>query len=136
MLKTSNQFTNIVISSHIAHTSPTSSTHVGEFLLASASHVGGIHMNEKTRCVRCKPKFLCRLCKGDHLTCLCPATAVVQEAWSFPGGPSGFELSLSSQPSLVDTIVMPMQYSADTPIPLRVDASLDLVVSHPIQETA
>jgi hypothetical protein len=60
-------------------------------------------MIEKPRRVRRKPKFLCRLCKGDHLTRLCPATVVVQEAWSLPGGPSGSESSLVSQPSLVDT---------------------------------
>jgi hypothetical protein len=147
--------TSLVISSHTAHTSPTSASHVGDssptsashvgdFLLASASHAGsmspatashagGIHMIEKPRCVRHKPKFLCRLCKGDHLTHLCPATVVVQEAWSFPRGPSGSESSLASQPSLVDTTVMSMQYSADTPLPLGVDASLDLVVSHPVQ---
>jgi hypothetical protein len=28
---------------------------------------------------------------------------------------------------------MPMQYSVDTPLPLGANASLDLVVSHPIQ---
>jgi hypothetical protein len=103
---------------------------------ATASHVGGIHTIEKPRRIRCKPKFLCRLCKGDHLTRLCPATVVVQEAWSFPGGPSGSESSLVSQhssPSLVDTVVMPMQYSADTTLILGGDASLDLVVSHPVQ---
>jgi hypothetical protein len=60
---------------------------------------------------------------------------VVQEAWSFPGGPSGFESSLASQTSLVDTTIMPMQYLADTSLPLGDDASLDLVVSHPIQPT-
>jgi hypothetical protein len=84
---------------------------------ATASHVGGIHTIEKPRRIRRKPKFLCRICKGDHLTHLCPATVVVQEAWSLPGGPSGSESSLVSQhsnPSLVDTTVMSMQYSADT----------------------
>jgi hypothetical protein len=40
---------------------------------------------------------------------------------------------LDSQPSLVDKKFMPMQSSVDTPLPLGVDASLDLVVSHPIQ---
>jgi hypothetical protein len=36
-------------------------------------------------------------------------------------------------PSLVDTAVMPMQSSYDTPFPLGVDVSLDLVVSHLVQ---
>jgi hypothetical protein len=101
--------------------------------LATASHAGGIHTIEKRRCVRRKPKFLCRICKGDHLTCLCPATVVLQEAWFFPGGPLGSESSLDSQPSLVDTTVIPMPSSANTPLPLGADASLDLVVSHPVQ---
>jgi hypothetical protein len=60
---------------------------------------------------------------------------VVQEVLSFLGVSLGFESSLVSQPSLVDTMVMPMQSLADTPLPLGVDASLDLVVSHPVQPT-
>jgi hypothetical protein len=36
-------------------------------------------------------------------------------------------------PSLVDTTVMPMQSLADTPFPLGVDVSLDLVISHLVQ---
>jgi hypothetical protein len=147
--------TSLVITSHIVHTSPTSASHVGDpsptstsrvgdFLLAFASHArsmspaiashaGGIHMIEKPRHVRRKPKLLCRLYKGDHLTF--PTTTVVQEAWSFLGGPSGSKSYLTSQPSLVDTVVMPMQYLVDTPLPLGADASIDLVVSHPIQPT-
>jgi hypothetical protein len=38
-----------------------------------------------------------------------------------------------SVPSLVDTTIMPIQSSADTSFPLGVDASFDLVVSHPVQ---
>jgi hypothetical protein len=64
---------------------------------------------------------------------LCPATDVVQEVWSFPGGTLGSESSLASQPSLVDIAVMLMRSSADTPLPLGFDSSLDLVFSHPIQ---
>jgi hypothetical protein len=124
-------------------------------------------MIEKPRHIGRKPKFLCRLCKGGHLTRLCPATVVVQEAQSLSDSPSGSESSLVSQhsnPSLVDTMVMSMQYLADTTLVLGVmhlltmlsrilfnqrscrcnlrptpllflgsDASLDHVVSHPIQ---
>jgi hypothetical protein len=36
-------------------------------------------------------------------------------------------------PSLVDTIFMLTQYSAETSFPLGVDVSFDLVVLHPIQ---
>jgi hypothetical protein len=35
--------------------------------------------------------------------------------------------------SLVDTVVMSIQSSTNTPLPLEVDAYLDFVVSHPIQ---
>jgi hypothetical protein len=103
----------LAISSHTAHTlptsashvgdpSPTSVNHVGDEPLASTSHVesmssaivshaesmspttvshvGGIHMIEKPRRIGCKPKFFCRICKGNHLTRLCLATVVVQEA--------------------------------------------------------
>jgi hypothetical protein len=147
--------TSLVIASHTAHASPTSishvgnpspnsishvedlilsfAIHVGSMSLATASHDGGIHMIEKPRRVRHNPKFLCILCKGDHLTFLCPDTIEVHEVFFFPEGPLGFELSLASQPSLVDTIVMPMQYLADTHLPLGDDASLDLDISHHIQ---
>jgi hypothetical protein len=42
-------------------------------------------------------------------------------------------VSQLSIPSLVYTTVMLMQSSAETPFPLGVDVSFDLVVSHPIQ---
>jgi hypothetical protein len=100
---------------------------------ATAIHAGGIHTIENPRHVRHNPKFLCKICEICHLTCLCPATVVVPEAWSFPRGPSDYEFSLASQPSLVDTFVILMQYLADTHIPLWVDASLDLLVSHLVQ---
>jgi hypothetical protein len=102
----------------------------------NASHAGGIHMTENPRRLRHKPRFLCRTCEGIHLPCLCPVTAGISEAWGSPKGPLGSEASMVSQhsfPSLVHTTVMPMQFSADTPFPLGVDASFDLVVSHPIR---
>jgi hypothetical protein len=130
-------------SSHGGNSSPTSASHVGDLLLASVihvgsmspattSHVGGIHMNEKPRRVRRNPKFLCNLCKGHHLTHLCLATVVVPEVWSFPGGPSSSESSLVSQHFLVDIVVMLMKSSADTTLIFGGDASLDLVVLHPV----
>jgi hypothetical protein len=63
---------------------------------------------------------------------------VVQEAWFFLGGPSGSESSLVSQhsnPSLVDTTVMPMQSLAETTLVFWGDVSLDCVVSHHVQPT-
>jgi hypothetical protein len=95
-------------------------------------------MIENPRHIIHKPKFLCRLCKGYHLTRLCPATVVVQEAWSLPRGPSGSESSLVSQhsnPSLVDTTVVPMQSLVDTTLLFGGDAFLDHVVLHPVQPT-
>jgi hypothetical protein len=132
--------------SHVGHSSPISASHVGYFLLASAIHagsmspttaihVGGIHMIEKPKRIRCKPKFLCRICKGYHLTCLCPAIFVVQEVCSLPGVPSGSESSLDSNLSLYDIVVMWMQSSADTTLIFWGDASLDLVFSHLVQPT-
>jgi hypothetical protein len=92
-------------------------------------------MIEKPRRLRRKPRFLYRTCEGSHLTHLCHVTVEIPEAWGSPKGPSGSEESMVSQhfvPSLVDTKVMPMQSSTDTPFPLGVDAFIDLVVSHPV----
>jgi hypothetical protein len=113
--------TTIVTSSHTGQTSPTSASHVGDQLLASTSHpgrmspsstshIGGIDMIENPRHIGIKPKFLCRLGKGGHLTFLCPTTYVVREAWSFSDGSLGSKSSLVSQqysPPLVDETVMP-----------------------------
>jgi hypothetical protein len=110
-------------SSHVGDLSTTFASHVKDLLLASASHarsmspsttshVGGINMIENHRRIGCKPKLFCRLFKGNHLTCLFPATTVVHEAQSLSDSPSGSEPSLVSQlsnPSLVDTKVMSMQ---------------------------
>jgi hypothetical protein len=151
----------LVTSSHTAHPSPTyaihggdpsptSSSHVGDFLLvpashagsmspATTSHVGGIHMIDKPRCLRRRPRFLCRICEGSHLTRLCLVTTGIPEAWGSPKGPLGYEASMVSQhsvPSLVDTTVMPMKSSVDTPFPLGVYASFDLVVSHHLRPTS
>jgi hypothetical protein len=116
-----------------AHHVPTSASHAENMSLAIVSDAGGVPMIEKPRRVRRKPKFFCRICEGDHLTHLFPATVAVPEAWSLPRGPLGSKSSLVSQYSMVDTTVMPMQSSADTPLPLRVYAPLDLVILHHVQ---
>jgi hypothetical protein len=103
---------------------------------ATASHAGGIHMIEKPRCLRLKPRFLCKTCEGSHLTRLCPVTTRILEAWGSPKGYLGSEASMVSQnsvPSLVDTKITTMKSSADTSFPLGVDASFDLVVTHLVQ---
>jgi hypothetical protein len=58
--------------SHVIDPSPTSASHVGDVQPATASHDGGIDSVEKPRRIRSKPKFPCNICKGDHLTHLCP----------------------------------------------------------------
>jgi hypothetical protein len=126
----------IASASHAGSMSPATTSHAGSMSPTTASHVGGIHMIENPRCLICKPRFLCRICEGSHLTHLCPITAGIPETWGSPKGPSSSEASMVSQhsvPSLVDTTVMPMQSSADTPFPLGVYVSFDLFISHPIQ---
>jgi hypothetical protein len=99
---------------------------------ATISHVGVIHTIDKPRCIGRNPKFLCRLCKGNCLTRLIPATAVVREARSLSDSPSGSESSLVSQhsnPSLIDTTVVPMQSLSNTTLVLRGDAPFNHVIS-------
>jgi hypothetical protein len=119
--------------SHVGDSSPTSASHVGDCLLASASHAGsmspatashagGIHTIEKPKRFRRRARFLCRTCEGIHLTRLCHATVGILEAWFSLEGPSGSKSSMVSPHSiisLVDTTVMPMQSSADTPFSFR-----------------
>jgi hypothetical protein len=133
--------------SHVGDSSPTSTSHIGYFLLASTSHAGSmsptttsyagsIHMIENLILLIRKPIFLYRTCEGIHLTRLCLVTAGIPEARGSPKGPSGSKSSIVSPhsiPPLVHTIVMLMQSSTNTPLPLGVDASFDLVVSHPVQ---
>jgi hypothetical protein len=54
---------------------------------------------------------------------------------SFSDSPLGFESYLVSQASLVDKKTIPMQYLIDTTLVLGGYASLDHVVSHPVQPT-
>jgi hypothetical protein len=62
----------LVAMSHPDITSPASASHAESMSPTIVNDVGGIHTIEKPRRVRCKPKFLCRICEGDHLTRLCP----------------------------------------------------------------
>jgi hypothetical protein len=62
----------VASASHVIDQSPTSASHVGDVQPTTASHVGGIDSVEKPRWIGCKPKFPCNICKGDHLTHLCP----------------------------------------------------------------
>jgi hypothetical protein len=136
-----------VTSSHTGNRSAASASHVIDPSLTSASHVGyvkpttiihvvGINFVEKPRRLGCKPKFPCKLCKGDHLTHLCPGITEVQRLCSLSKSSSdsdSFEVSSQYFQTLVEKVVMSMHLSVD-PIPLLGDeAPLDLVVSQPIQ---
>jgi hypothetical protein len=80
----------------------------------TASHVGGIDSVEKPRWIGHKPKFPCNICKGDHLTHLCPGLPEARRLWSLSASSSDSESSEVSSQSihpLVDEVVMPMQSS-------------------------
>jgi hypothetical protein len=96
----------------------------GETHQTTAIHVGGIDIVEKYRRIGRNPKFPCNICKGYHLTHLCPSIVVVQRVWSLSEGPSSYESSLVSQQliqSLVDEVVMSMQSSTDPTLLLESD---------------
>jgi hypothetical protein len=93
-------------------------------------------MIENPQRIGCKPKFICRICKGNHLTHLCPIIVVVHEAKYLSDRPLGFELSLvfqHSNTSLVETMVVSMQSLDKTTFLLGGDAFLDHVVTHLVQ---
>jgi hypothetical protein len=120
--------------SHVIDPSPTSVNHVGDVQPATASHDGGIVSFEKPRWIGHKPKFPCKLCKGDHLTHLFPGIREVQRLWSLSARSSDFESSqVSSHPiqSLVEKVVTPKQSLADPTSLLGDEVRLDHVVSHP-----
>jgi hypothetical protein len=97
--------------SHVEDLEPASASHTGSMSPDTASHAGGIHMIENRRCLRGKPRFLCRTCEGSHLTRLCPVTTGIPEAWSSLKGPLGSEPSMVSKhsvPYLVYKIVTPL----------------------------
>jgi hypothetical protein len=136
-----------VTTSHIDVTSPSFVHHMGDDSPAFSSHtesmspaivndVGGTHMIEKLRHLRHKPKFLCRNCKGNHLTRLCPATVGIPEAWFSPEDPSGSEAYVVSPhlvSPLIDTTVMLMQSYPEHTSVGEGDVSSIHVITHPIQ---
>ena len=55
-----------------------------------------------------KPKFPCKLCKGDHLLIECPGLSRVQEEWSKRSKPSmssNFDHHVDDTPSTNDPLV-------------------------------
>ena len=79
---------------HVEDKSLTSGHHVEDVPLASARQAGGQgstivgpsnnnhHGGEKPTRIGRKPKFPCRLCKGDHFLLDCPGISKVLELWS------------------------------------------------------
>jgi hypothetical protein len=85
--------------SHVINPSPTFENHVGDVQPNNSSHVGCIDSVEKPRRIGHKPKFPCKLCKGDHLTHLCSSLTEVRRLWSLSGSSYDSESSeVSSQP--------------------------------------
>jgi hypothetical protein len=122
----------IAFASHVIDPSPTSASHVGEVQPTTTSHAGGIDSIEKPRRIGRKPKFPCKLCKGDHLTHLCLGIPEVQRLWSLSASSSDYESSkVSSQyiQPLVEKVVMLMQSLVDPTPLLGGEAPLDHVVS-------
>jgi hypothetical protein len=68
--------------SHVINQSPTSASHVGDVQPTIDGHARGIDSVDKTRWIGHKPKFPCKICKGDHLTHLCLGIPEVQRLWS------------------------------------------------------
>jgi hypothetical protein len=106
-------------------------SHVESMSPFIVNDVGGI---EKPRCLRRKPKFLCRTCEGNHLTRLCPVTTGIPEAWGSPKGPLDSEAFIVSPHPVslsIDTTVMTLQSSIDqTPIFMG-DVSTIPIILHP-----
>jgi hypothetical protein len=111
--------------SHVGDMSTTSASHVEDNPPATASHAGGIDIVEKPRCIGCQPEFHCKICKRDHLTHLCLVIV--------PSSLVSYSVSQQYNQSLVDEVIIPIPYLADTSLVLGADAYLDHVVSHPIQ---
>ena len=106
---TSNRY--VASASHVIDPSLTSASHVGDVQPTTASHAGGIDSVEKPRQIGRKSKFPCNLCKGDHLTHLCPGILEVQRLWSLSARSSdfeSFEVSSQSIQPLVEKVVMLM----------------------------
>lgn len=110
----------LVTASHTSKESPTSASHVQDSPQTTASHVGGMEVDKKPGRRSFKPKFPCKICKGDHLTHLCPGIPEVQKIWSeseSTSTPRSDMVSHQSHQPLVDNVVKPVQSLADyTPL--------------------
>jgi hypothetical protein len=110
--------------------SPASSHHAGDDSISPASYI------KKPRCLRRKPKFFCRTCKGSHLMCLCPITVEIPEASGSPKSPSNSEasvVSLHTTSPLFVSMVPSTQFSPDLTPFVKGEASLTPITMHPLQ---
>jgi len=112
--------TSLVTTSHTSKESPTSASHVQDSPQTTASHVGGLEVDKKPRRRSFKPKFPCKIRKGNHLTHLCHGIPEVQRIWyeSEISSTRGLDMvSHQSHQPLVDNVVELVQSLADyTPL--------------------
>ena len=104
----------------LGNVSLTFASHVQDSPRTTASFVGVMDVDKKPRRGSFKPKFHCKVCKGYHLTHLCPGIPKVQRIWSESESSSTPKSDMVSQQShqpLVDNVVVQVQYLADyTPL--------------------
>jgi hypothetical protein len=84
---------NIINVSHTCDMSTNSASHVEDKKPITASHVGGIDSIYKTRRIGHKPKFHCKIFKGDHLIHLFPGRLEAQIFWSMSASSYDYESS-------------------------------------------
>jgi hypothetical protein len=85
--------TSLTFEYHVGYDSPTFFGYSYNMPLTVSNDTRGI---EKTKHLRCKPKFLCRTCEGIHITRLYPAMIGIPEVWGSPKGPSDSGTSVVS----------------------------------------
>jgi hypothetical protein len=90
----------------------------------STSHVGGIDSIEKPRWIGHKPKFPCKLCKGDHLTHLCPDILEVKILWSLSTSSYDSESSEVSSESIQPLVEKSPLLGSEVPLDHVVSQSI------------
>jgi hypothetical protein len=111
--------------------------HVGDKKPTTSSHVGGIDSVKKPRQIGRKPKFPCKICKGDHLTHLFLGLLEIRIFLSLSARSYDSKSSeVSSQPIqlVVEKVVTPMQSSSNPTLFLESIDSTNMVT--PIQSLA
>ena len=110
--------------SQVGPSHPASDGHVGGKLSAFVGHVerkqsattSHVDNVEKTGRLKCKLKFPCKLCEGDHLTHRFPTIIEMQRVWSNNQEyPTPKQPIVSQQPTqpLVDQVVKPISALVD-----------------------